>query len=297
MATMPAGNPPTTGIAHQSGAPREAAAEIGGSGPSLPGSAPNPRSAQSNDRERKLVRFDQSRLFQGLSAGECTAVCSRAEVRHYLRGEKLFRRGDPVCSIALLLSGRVKIMQIGPDGSEVILGLSLGGDVVGCVGAKPSSVHASTAEAVEPSQALVWDARVLEGLAQHIPTLQRNAVRLLLDRLETIEERFRELATEQVASRLARMVLRLMEQIGHRENGSVRIAISREDLAQMTGTTLFTVSRLLSEWEERGIVGARRQAVLILDPAGLTDIIETCAASTGERQSKAPRLARRSKPA
>ncbi len=274
MAIIPAGNLPKSEIARQVATPRESPREAARDGESLLRSKlnPTPQREPSGQHRVNLVRFDQSRLFQGLSAGECTVVGSRAEMRHYLRGEKLFSRGETVSAIALLLAGRAKITQIGPTGGEVILGLSQPGDVVGALGARANSIHTSTAEAVEPSQALVWDARIFEGLAQRIPTLQRNAVRLLFDRLEAIEERFRELATEQVASRLARMLSRLMEQIGRRENGFMRIAVSREELAQMTGTTLFTVSRLLSDWEERGIVGARRQAVLIYNPAALADI-------------------------
>jgi CRP-like cAMP-binding protein len=80
-----------------------------------------------------------------------------------------------------------------------------------------------------------------------------------------MEERFREIATEKVGSRVARQLVRLVEQIGRQVSDGVEIGLSREDVAQMTGTTLFTVSRLLSEWETAGLVMPRREAVIIRD--------------------------------
>ena len=71
---------------------------------------------------------------------------------------------------------------------------------------------------------------------------------------------------------MARQLVRLLERIGRPVNGTVEIGISREELAQMTGTTLFTVSRLFSAWEARGLVRPRREAVTICDIQSLRAI-------------------------
>jgi CRP/FNR family transcriptional regulator, nitrogen oxide reductase regulator len=78
-----------------------------------------------------------------------------------------------------------------------------------------------------------------------------------------MEDRFREISTECVPSRLSRQIMRLMNQVGRRENGAVQIDISREELAQLIGTTIYTVSRLLSEWDRKGIVKAGRGGVSV----------------------------------
>ena len=98
---------------------------------------------------------------------------------------------------------------------------------------------------------------------ERFPTLRSNTARILGRRLEKLEERFREISTEKVASRVSSEVVRLLNQMGERINGELQISLSREELGQLTGTTLFTVSRLLSEWEGRGILIARREAVLV----------------------------------
>jgi CRP-like cAMP-binding protein len=101
-------------------------------------------------------------------------------------------------------------------------------------------------------------------------------MRLLSERLREVQERFRELATERVAQRIARALLRLVRQAGRRVKNGVLIdmPLSRQDLAEMTGTTLYTVSRTLSEWESRGILESGREKVLVKRPHALVAIAE-----------------------
>ena len=105
--------------------------------------------------------------------------------------------------------------------------------------------------------AVVWEARIFKSLVESLPVVNLNMIRLAGEHLQELEQRFRELATERVAPRVARQLVRLQEQIGRPVNDSVEIGLSGEDVAQMTGTTLFTISRLLGFWEARGLVNLR----------------------------------------
>jgi CRP-like cAMP-binding protein len=97
------------------------------------------------------------------------------------------------------------------------------------------------------------------------PQIGRNIGMILAARLNELEERFREVATEKVAKRIALALLRLLKHIGKTVHGGVEVSLSREELAQMTGTTLFTTSRVLSRWGEMGFVQPRRESVLVRD--------------------------------
>jgi CRP-like cAMP-binding protein len=130
------------------------------------------------------------------------------------------------------------------------------------------------AQALRISTLIAWDTAVFEGLSQRYPTLRHNAARILCQHLEELEERFREVSTEKVAARLSHQLVRLLNQVGLRVNGKVEINLSREELAQLTGTTLFTVSRLLSEWDQLGIVSTRREAVAVHDLQALVELSE-----------------------
>ena len=86
--------------------------------------------------------------------------------------------------------------------------------------------------------------------------------------IQEIQARFRELATERVEQRIARTILRLAAQISQGSESkatSVEMKFSRQDLAEITGTTLFTVSRTLSEWEKSGVIEAGRERIQIKD--------------------------------
>ena len=98
---------------------------------------------------------------------------------------------------------------------------------------------------------------------------------MLLHHLDDMHERFREISTERVAARLSRQIIRMMNQVGRQVNGEIEISISRQELAQLTGTTLFTVSRLLSDWDRQGIVVARREVVSVRNLRALVDRSET----------------------
>ena len=122
-----------------------------------------------------------------------------------------------------------------------------------------------TACALEESSALVWEAIQFQALRDRFQILGRNITSVLLRTLNELEVRFREVSTAKVAVRLSCQLVRLLDQVGKRSNGQVELAIFQQDLAQLTGTTLFTVNRLLNEWEARGIVKQKRQAVQVLD--------------------------------
>jgi CRP-like cAMP-binding protein len=125
---------------------------------------------------------------------------------------------------------------------------------------------------MKPATALVWEASQFEALAERFPALGRNISCVLLQTLNQLEIRFREMCTEKVAPRLVNQLVRLVNQVGERTNGHVEIALSQRDLAQLTGTTLFTVSRLLGQWQELGIVRPKRQGLLILNVPALEEI-------------------------
>ncbi len=213
-------------------------------------------------------------LFFGILPVEYARISAAADVKEFARGDTLYVEGEPVKQILLLTSGIVKITQLGLGNTEVILRLGTPGDVLGAADLSASGNHCTTAHAFRLCRTLVWDALAFKALVELNPVLHENMVRILGGHLLELEERFREVATERVGPRVARQVVRLLEQIGRPVDGAVEIGLSRQELARMTGTTLFTVSRLFSAWEARGMVRPRREAVAICDVQSLRAISE-----------------------
>ena len=245
--------------------------------PSL-GTQPAPRLSTSTLEEcatRSRVKVIHSfPLFADIPIESCREIVAQAQAKDYARRETIYQEGDSVRRIILLVSGCVKITQLGENGSEVILRLNGSGDVIGKTDIGKHARHCSKAQTLSASTALIWDASVFEALSVRFPALRKNTLRSVSSQLEELEQRFREISTEKVASRLSREIVRLLAQVGRVVNGTVEIALSREELAQLTGTTLFTVSRLLSDWDQRGIVSTRREAVSVNDLVALQQLAE-----------------------
>lgn len=222
-------------------------------------------------RRNRLVCIERPRLFEGLSVSECTEIVSFAQDKRFLPTQTIFGQDTVVPFISLLVRGRVKTMRLSRLGIQVIVRIEEPGDLVGGLGLPSEEFEAVKVQAIEPCQVLAWEAQIFDALCERFPTLRHNSAQILDQRLRMLEERFLELATENVTSRLARMLVRLLEPNGPARQVA-RIAFSNRELAQMTGMTPFTVNRLLSEWQRRGIIRKQHKAVSVLDLPGLTDL-------------------------
>ena len=222
--------------------------------------------------KRRVDAIHRFQTFSEISAADCSAILSEAQEVHFQRHSTIFNEGTAATQVALLVSGCLKATQNGTSGQEVILRLNGPGDVLGKVGNERDAKHWYSAYAVQPSTVLRWETDTFESIVKRFPILRRNIANDLERQLNELEIRFREVSTEKVAARLSNLLVRLVHQVGKHSDGCVEIALSRRDLAQLTGTTLFTVSRLLCQWKTHGIVSARREAVLVHNVPALQEL-------------------------
>lgn len=224
------------------------------------------------------VALDLSKvpLFAGLTPKELDEARQASRRRAVPDGGYFFMQGDLAISIFVLESGKVKLSQLTLDGQQVLMGVIGPGTLFGGVAMARAEVYPVNAQAAEDSTALFWHKLDIMGLVGRIPALALNALQVMAAHVEEFHQRYRELATERVERRLARALLRLASQAGRKVEDGVLIdlPLSRQDLAEMTATTLFTVSRTLSQWEQQGLVVAGRERVVIRYPHGLVSIAE-----------------------
>ncbi|HMN62349.1 MAG TPA: Crp/Fnr family transcriptional regulator, partial [Anaerolinea sp.] len=163
-----------------------------------------------------------------------------------------------------------------PDGQQVLLRVLGAWDLFAVVALVENATYPVTAEVADDCQAYYWTRPVLMDLVKRIPGLALSAMRLMSERLQEYQDRVRELSTERVERRLARAILRLANQTGRAvaEGVLIDLPLTRQDLAEMTGTTLFTVSRILSQWEQQELVISGREKIIIRFPHGLVRIAE-----------------------
>jgi CRP-like cAMP-binding protein len=204
-------------------------------------------------------------LLAGLASSALDEVARAGRRRSVPSGEAVFRQGDPADTIYVWLAGRVKVSQITPDGQQVTVHFVGPGEMMGCVAAWGGGRYPGTAGAIEDSRVIGWTRPELEGLAQRHPAISRNVLTIVGRRLQESQARVRELSTERVEQRVAHALLRLADQAGRSGPGGIEIAfpLSRQDLAELAGTTLHSVSRTLSAWDQQGLIRSGRQRVLV----------------------------------
>jgi CRP-like cAMP-binding protein len=234
--------------------------------------ASSTRDTRESNVAEGVVLMCASALFAGLTPKDCHEIASCASVRKFARDEVLFMQGQPVRKVVLIQTGSVKLTQLSPNGNEVILWMNGEGEAVGVHSEAPDCSHTCSARAMEQCRALTWEYSRIQGVLAEHPQIRKNINQILSNNLQELEERFREVATERVAKRLAFTLLRLLKHVGKEGREGVQLSLSREELAQMVGTTLFTISRILSKWGEEGLVVPRREAVLIPNPARLKQL-------------------------
>ena len=224
--------------------------------------------------DRTLVR--SLSLFDKTSDAELDKLIASAVSRRVPQGEAVFEQGQAASHFYLLLHGRLKVMQVTADGQQIIVRVVHPGDLFGFARALQRVDYPGSAIAAAESVVLSWATDMWPVFVEQNPALAVSAMQTIGQRLEEAHTRIREMSTEEVERRVAHVVLRLIKQAGRKEATGVRIdfQISRQDIAEMTGTTLHTVSRILSAWEAKGLVEGGRQKLLVINPAGLSQLAE-----------------------
>jgi CRP-like cAMP-binding protein len=216
--------------------------------------------------DRSLVR--DLPLFQRMSDVELDDVLAIAGSRRYAAAEVVFEQGGSADKFYLLLHGRLRVTQVTPQGQQIVIRMVNPGDILGIAKALQRADYPGTATAVADSVVLWWSMESWTDLLDQHPAFAVNAMQTMGARLQEAHARVKEMSTEAVERRVGHAVLRLVKQSGRREEGGIRVdfPISKQDIAEMTGTTLHTVSRILSAWEVAGIVDGGRQKLLVKDP-------------------------------
>lgn len=221
----------------------------------------------------------QVSVFAEATDDDLDNVAHNSFARSVEEGGFFFFQGDPAEYLYVLTSGQVKLVQSNTSGKQVNIRTIQPWEMFAALGAvRKEATYPASAEALRDSSAIAIKSDFMGEMMQTRPYLAMSLTRLMTSNIQEIQARYRELATERVEQRIAHTVLRLASQMGQRiedETTMVELAFSRQDLAEMSGTTLFTVSRTLSEWEKLGIIETGRERIKIKNPHGLVKVAES----------------------
>ncbi len=228
------------------------------------------------EEEKVIEVISSSAMLKGVSPKDSCRFIKNGRERRVAKGAFIFHQGEPAEAFFIIIEGRVRLTQITANGDQVILRYFDPGDGVGIIAVLSEIDYPAYGEALKDCILLCWDRATARQLMVQIPLLALNGMEMMAGRFARLQRRYQEMATQRVEQRVAIALLRLVRQFGKRTEDGVLIdmQLSRKDLAEMTGTNLYNVSRILSKWEQDGVVRTGRKKVVLLKAHALVQLIE-----------------------
>jgi len=194
--------------------------------------------------------------------------------KYYRKSEIIFTEGEPAERFYILSSGKVKITKATSEGREVIIEIILPGEPFGAMAVLQGAEYPATSETMEPSETIETKKETLLEVCEQYPGLLLKLTSKIAERVRESHEMLKGIAFEKVEARIARVLLRLAEKAGKPTDEGIMIDIrlTKQDLAEMTGTTVETAIRTMSKLKKDGLIIESHRRVIIPDPKALEQI-------------------------
>lgn len=217
-------------------------------------------------------------VLAGLDPAALQDCASLALQRTLAPGRHVFSQGEPGARFHAVVSGCVRVSQSGADGTHALLRFVGAGEPFGSFGIFVDGCYPAEAIAVVQSVELSWSEAQFRSLMDRYPAIAVNLLQVAGRRLRELQDRLREMATQTAEQRIASALLRLAAKDGLLK-ASARTAeivwpLSRRDVAAVSGTTIYTSSRIMADWQRRGIVDSAQKRIRVLSVDELAAIAE-----------------------
>jgi CRP-like cAMP-binding protein len=204
-------------------------------------------------------------LFSRLTAEDRRKVAEISVERHYDKGDQVFAEGDPSDLIFTIVSGRVKVVKAIPGGKELILEILGSGDPLGAIAAYEARPYPASAIALQEAVCIASKRAAFMGLLETCPSLVRGMLGGFSLRVIELGKRLGEITGSRVEARFAQIFLKLSDRLGRPRGAGVfvPIVLSRQDLADLAGTTMETSIRIMSRWGKEGVVSTEADGFVV----------------------------------
>lgn len=213
-------------------------------------------------------------LFRRVSPADRDRIAALADVRAYARAARVFDEGDPSDFFYIVLTGQVKVFKHGPNGHDLILEMFGPGAPLGAVAAYESKPFPASAAALDEVTCLLIPRQAFFALLEQHPSLVRGLLGSLSMRLVQLTTRLAELTGGRIEVRFARLFLKLADQLGCAERGGtfIRLNLTRQELADLTGTTIETAIRIMSRWNKDDVLRTEKDGFVLIDRPALESL-------------------------
>jgi CRP-like cAMP-binding protein len=223
------------------------------------------------DFEQLAIRLGQVEHFRTLKPTELRSIVDSGRIQHFSAGEIIFIEEEPSAGLFVLLSGRVQLCALSPQGQISILAIFEPVIMFNEVSALDGAPNPATVISLEES--IVWNMSAvdLEKLVIHYPLIGLGIARVLAQRNRRLVRQFQDLSFRTVLARSARILIDLSQ------NGQIKIDRRRHpnhQLAAQIATVPEAFSRSLRIFRSNGDVSTTDQSIEVLRPAQLIEIAQ-----------------------
>lgn len=215
-------------------------------------------------------------LFAGLDGPARARILAAAQSRRVKAGDAVFRQGDDAETFYVLVDGYLKAVQTNAGGQQILVHFVNPREFFACVAMMEGQRYPVTMLAIKDSVALAWNRAETMQLVRRHPAVAANALMGFGSRMLEFQSRLRDSQTEKAGRRIAQALLQLSRNSGRKTECGIIIdfPITRQDVAEMAGTTLHTASRTIAGWERDGVLSCSRQKIVVTDPDRLAALAE-----------------------
>ncbi len=214
--------------------------------------------------------------FRKLERVDIRDILDAATPKRFCAGQAVFEEHEAADRFFLLLDGHVRVIRNTASGDQVIARHIVSGELMGIASAIGRRTYPASAVAIDDCLVLFWPTSLWKTFVDKYDGFATETYKTVGERISEANNHILELATQQVEQRVARALLRLAIQCGRitDEGMEIDFPLTRQNISEMTGTTLYTVSRLLSAWEKRGIVNSGRKKVIVTEMNKLKNLAD-----------------------
>lgn len=216
-------------------------------------------------------------VFSKLKPDELELVCKSSYEKHYKKGGIIFFENDVHGGLYLLISGRVKLTMLSPNGKEKVLNILQEGDIMGEISFFDLDPHPITAEAIEDTRLLIIPREKLEEIITEKPSLALKIIESLAKKTRLLTSQVRELVFHDAAGRMASLIRRFLDDFGLKVSSGkmIDIILTHKEIANLIGSSRVTVTKIINNFIDQGIIKMYKRKIVVLDEEKLGEKLHT----------------------
>ncbi len=221
-----------------------------------------------------IENLKKTEIFKDLRAEELNEIAPYIREKSFMKREMIFSEGDPPDFLYIVKDGKVKVTKLSHEGKEIILEIISPYDFFGGIAVIKGFPYPANAVPMDDTTVLMISRNNLLLIIDRFPSLMYSLTMSLGDRMRVSHETLKNIALERVESRIASLLLKLSDKMGKQADEGLLIDMkfTKQDIADMVGTTVETAIRTMSKLKKSGYISEKGGRILILDREGLASL-------------------------